>query len=67
MDSLNAELASKQLEEQKLLTEVKRLQDTAEALAQKQIETQIAKSIDLGDTSVLVVSDSILPTSPNKA
>ncbi|MGI6453716.1 MAG: GumC family protein [Syntrophomonadaceae bacterium] len=66
LDSLNAELASKQLEEQKLLTEVKRLQDTAEALAQKQIETQIAKSIDLGDTSVLVVSEASIPTSPIK-
>ena len=43
-----------------------RLKQTVETLAQKTTETQIARSIDLGDTSVLVVSEAAVPAHPVK-
>lgn len=66
LDSLQAELASKRLAEEKLQREVDRLKQTSETLAQKGTETQIAKSIDLGDTSVMVISEASTPLSPIK-
>ena len=64
LDYLQAELAEKRMEQDKLQREVERLQKTSETLAMKQTETQIAKSIDLGDTSVVVVSEASVPKSP---
>jgi capsular polysaccharide biosynthesis protein len=66
LDSLQAELASKRLQQDRLQREVDRLKLTAETLAQKGTETQIAKSIDLGDTSVMVISEANIPTDPVK-
>lgn len=66
LDVLQAELADKRLQEEKLQREVDRLKKTSETLAMKKTETQIAKSIDLGDTSVMVVSEATLPESPIK-
>jgi len=66
LDYLQAELAEKRMEQDKLQREVERLQKTSETLAMKQTETQIAKSIDLGDTSVVVVSEASVPKSPIK-
>ncbi len=66
LDSLQAELASKRLQQDRLQREVDRLKLTAETLAQKGMETQIAKSIDLGDTSVMVISEANIPTHPVK-
>lgn len=66
LDSLQAELVLKKSEQDKLSREVERLQATSETLAQKETETQIAKSIDLGDTSVIVLSEAFIPTSPVK-
>ncbi|MBC7074982.1 MAG: lipopolysaccharide biosynthesis protein [Syntrophomonadaceae bacterium] len=66
LENLQAELAEKRLEEEKLVREVERLKKTAETLAEKTTETQIAKSINLGDTSVIVVSASSVPLYPVK-
>jgi succinoglycan biosynthesis transport protein ExoP len=66
LDALQAELADKRLQEEKLQREVDRLKKTSETLAMKKTETQIAKSIDLGDTSVVVVSEASIPESPIK-
>jgi capsular polysaccharide biosynthesis protein len=61
-----ADPASKQLEQDKLQSEVDRLKKTSETLAQKGTETRISKSIDLGNTSVQVVSTASIPTVPVK-
>ncbi len=66
LDSLQAELASKRLAQDKIQREVDRLKLTSETLAKKGTETQIAKSIDLGDTSVMVLSEASIPISPIK-
>ena len=66
LDVLQAELAAKRMQEEKMQREVDRLKKTSETLAMKKTETQIAKSIDLGDTSVMVVSEASLPDSPIK-
>jgi capsular polysaccharide biosynthesis protein len=66
LDALQAELVLKKSEQDKLAREVQRLKDTSETLAKKETETQIAKSIDLGDTSVMVLSEAFIPTSPVK-
>lgn len=66
LDVLQAELAAKRMQEEKLQREVDRLKKTSETLAMKKTETQIAKSIDLGDTSVMVVSEASIPDSPIK-
>ncbi|MEN6326540.1 MAG: Wzz/FepE/Etk N-terminal domain-containing protein, partial [Syntrophomonas sp.] len=69
---LNAQLtqqddpALKQLEQDKLQSDVDRLRKTSETLAQKGTEAQISKSIILGDTSVQVASAASIPTSPVK-
>jgi capsular polysaccharide biosynthesis protein len=66
LDAQQADLAAKKLDQDKLQSEVDRLKKTSETLAQKGTETQISKSIDLGDTSVIVVSAASIPTSPVK-
>jgi capsular polysaccharide biosynthesis protein len=66
LDTLQAELVLKKSEQDRLAREVQRLKDTSETLAKKETETQIAKSIDLGDTSVMVLSEAFVPTSPVK-
>jgi succinoglycan biosynthesis transport protein ExoP len=66
LDSLQAELASKSMQQDNLQREVDRLKLTTDTLAQKGTETQIAKSIDLGNTSVVVISEANIPTVPVK-
>ena len=66
LDTLQAELVLKKSEQDKLAREVQRLKDTTETLAKKETETQIAKSLDLGDTTVMVLSEAFVPTSPVK-
>lgn len=66
LDKLQAELSAKKLEQDRLQSEVDRLKQTVETLAQKTTETQIARSIDLGDTSVIVVSEAAVPAHPVK-
>ncbi|AEG15651.1 lipopolysaccharide biosynthesis protein [Desulfofundulus kuznetsovii DSM 6115] len=66
LDRLQAELTGKKVQQDKLQSEVDRLKQTVETLAQKTTETQIARSIDLGDTSVIVVSEASVPSHPVK-
>ena len=66
LDTLQAELAEKRAAQDKLQRDVDRLKQTSETLAKKGTETQIARSIDLGDTSVVVISQANIPTSPVK-
>lgn len=66
LNALQAELVEKRVEQERLQREVERLKQTSETLAQKATETQIAKSIDLGDTSVSVVSAAAVPKNPVK-
>ncbi len=66
LNALQAELVEKRVEQDRLQREVERLRQTSETLAQKATETQIAKSIDLGDTSVSVVSAASVPHNPVK-
>ncbi|ACA60164.1 GumC family protein [Candidatus Desulforudis audaxviator] len=63
---LLAELTTKRAGLDRLRDEVNRLDATANLLAQKVTETQIARSIDLGQTSVVVVSPANTPTTPVK-
>lgn len=66
LDMLQAEMAERTMEQDRLQREVDRLRETSSTLTQKETETQIAKSIDLGDTSVMVVSEASIPGSPIK-
>ncbi len=66
LDQLQAELADKKTRQDELQRTVDRLKGTSETLAKKSTETQIAKSIDLGDTSVTVVSEATIPAAPVK-
>lgn len=64
--ALSAELTVKRAALDRLRDEVNRLEATANLLAEKVTETQIARSIDLGRTSVVVVSPANTPTAPVK-
>ncbi len=66
LDELQAQLSGKRLQQDKLQREVDRLCQASETLAQKSMEIQIAKSIDLGDTTVMVISEASLPDRPIK-
>lgn len=66
LDSLQAELANKRMQQDDLQREVDRLKNTANTLAQKTIETQIARSIDLAATTAMIVSEPDVPESPVK-
>ncbi len=66
LNELQAELSGKRLQLDKLQREVSRLRHASETLAQKSMEVQIAKSIDLGDTTVTVISEASIPSVPIK-
>lgn len=66
LDSLEAELVIKKTTQSKMEQDIQRLKDTSETLAKKEIETQIAKSIDMGDISVVVLSEAFIPSAPVK-
>lgn len=66
LDMLQAELSGKRLEQDRLVREVERLKETELTLARKATETQITKSIDLGDTTVMVMSEASVPDQPIK-
>jgi capsular polysaccharide biosynthesis protein len=63
---LLAELSTKRAQQERLQSEVNRLEATADLLAEKVTQTEIARSIDLGQTSVVVVSPANTPTAPVK-
>ncbi|RJO61500.1 MAG: lipopolysaccharide biosynthesis protein [Dehalococcoidia bacterium] len=64
VDQIQAELASKRAGQERLQAEVKRLEGTRNLLADKTTQTQIARSIDLGNTSLVVVSPAMAPVEP---
>ncbi len=66
IDQIQAELTDKKAQQDLLTAEVQRLQETRKLLADKTTQTQIARSIDLGSTSVLIVSPAISPASQVK-
>lgn len=66
IDKLNAELNEKKAQQDRLQAEVDRLKETLNTLSKKITETQIAKSLDIGRTTVVVVSDAATPTQPVK-
>jgi capsular polysaccharide biosynthesis protein len=70
IDQLQAELTDKKATQDRLASEVKRLDETRKLLAEKATQTQIARSIDLGNTSVTVISPAMAqskPVKPNKS
>jgi len=62
--NLQAELVDKQAQESELKARVDQLEHTYRTLVQKKTEVQIARSINLGETSILVVSPAYVPTRP---
>lgn len=66
LTKLQAEMSEKEIKHEQLQNEVDRLRETSDLLAQKATQAQIAKSIDLGGTSVIVVSPALVPTVPVK-
>lgn len=66
IDKLNAELTEKKAQQDKLQAEVDRLKETLNNLAKKITESQIAKSLDIGRTTVVVVSQATTPIQPVK-
>lgn len=66
IDKLQAELTGKKADQDRLQSEVTRLEDTRKLLADKTAQTQIARSIDLGSTSVVVISQAMASAEPVK-
>lgn len=66
INSIQKDLAEKKDQRDRLEAERKRLADARELLANKVTETQIARSVDLGNTSLTVVSPAIVPSTPVK-
>jgi len=66
LDKLHAELTEKKAQQDKLQAEVDRLRETLDTLAKKTTETQIARSLDIGQTTVVIVSEATTPTHPVK-
>lgn len=66
IDQLQAELTGKKTIQDRLVSEVERLDETRKLLADKSTQTQIARSIDLGNTSVVVISPAMASSSPVK-
>lgn len=64
LDELQAELSGKRLQQDKLQREAERLRQASETLAKKSLEIKIAKSVDLGDTTVTVISEASIPRRP---
>ncbi len=66
VDSIQRALVERKAEKEKLESEKTRLTNARNLLADKVSQTQIAKSIDLGDTSMVVVSPAMIPSNPIK-
>lgn len=64
--SLQTVLSAKQIKQQQLQNEITRLEETQNMLAQKITQTQIAKSIDMGETSINIASPALVPANPVK-
>ncbi len=66
LKGLQAELAARRAETDRARADAERLQATRDLLAQKITETRIARSVDLGQTSIAVVSPALEPSKPVK-
>lgn len=66
LNTLQAELSDKQIKQQQMQNEIKRLEETQNLLAQKATQTQIARSIDLGGTTINIASPALVPANPVK-
>jgi len=66
LNTLQAELSAKQINQQQLQNEINRLEETQNLLAQKLTQTQIARSIDLGGTTMNIASPALVPANPVK-
>lgn len=64
--NLQIEVSEKQLEESRLKRKVDSLEKAYVLLNEKIIETEISKSVDLGKTSLSIVSPAFEPSSPVK-
>jgi capsular polysaccharide biosynthesis protein len=64
--ALEAKLATAQNNEAILRTNVTRLESTLNLLSSKTVEAQMAHSLNLGDTTISVVSPALEPNSPVK-
>ncbi|GFN23700.1 GumC family protein [Thermanaeromonas sp. C210] len=63
---LQMELTQKRMEEDKLMAEVESLKKAYNILSEKIVETKIAKSVNLGETDLLIASKAMAPTDPVK-
>lgn len=66
IDQIQAELVAKKTAQDKIQSDVQRLENTSNLLAEKTTQTQIARSIDLGSTNLMVVSPATAPNNPVK-
>lgn len=66
VDQIQKALVERKAEKEKLEAQKGRLVSARNLLADKVTQTQIAKSIDLGDTSIVVVSPAMIPSGPIK-
>ena len=66
LKQLQAELTAKRAEQTNLQAEVDRLTNTRTLLASKSTETKIVRSVNLGDTNILVVAPALYPNKPVK-
>ena len=64
IEALQAELATKKNTHQQLKSEVDRMEQTVALFEEKITQTQIAQSVDIGQSSVSIVSDAIVPSYP---
>lgn len=64
VNSIQRDLVDRKDQRERLEAQKARLMDARNLLAEKVTQTQIAKSIDLGDTSIAVVSPAMVPSSP---
>lgn len=66
IDNTQRQLVSTKSEREQLEAEKKRLESARNLFAEKITQTQIAKSIDLGGTAIVVVSAALVPGEPVK-
>lgn len=66
LEQLQAELTAKSTERSRLAREVKQLEDAEALLAQKITEAKVARSLDLGQATLLLAAPALVPNQPVK-
>lgn len=66
IDNIQSLLVPRKSEREQMEAEKKRLENASNLLAEKTTQTQIAKSIDLGGTAIVMVSPAMVPGGPVK-